>query len=115
MRFLIFLLLVCPCMAQEHKFYDRIGKLELAGDLAMAAADSAQTCHNLATGGHEYMLRTQNCAKVNIALFGQVAIQEGVAYFLHRTGHHKIERVARLFSIEENARGIAYSAKHGAL
>ena len=101
-------------VAPEHKFYDRQAKIELAAAITMAAFDIAQTCHNLANGGREYFLPTQSCAKTNALLFGQVAIQELIVYGLHRHGHHKLERYARLFTVGANLEGVIYSKAHGA-
>jgi hypothetical protein len=102
----------------EHRFYDRVGKIELGVAIGAAAFDAAQTCHGMITDpAHTVELGspTQHCAPLTLMLGAQVAVQEGVAYFMHRTHHHKIERVVRLFSIYENTKGIVYSAKHGGI
>jgi hypothetical protein len=127
MKWLLLLLLLAPISAtaqlpdapkpKVHKFYDKPGKILLGSAAALAAADVGQSCHYMANGGYE--MRTalnpwpaKNCGMLSVQLFGQVAIQEGVAYFLHRTGHHKLERVTRFFSMEENVYGIIYTRKH---
>lgn len=97
-----------------HAFYDRPAKIELAVASIAVAFDTAQTCHNLANGGREIWLPTQHCPQVTLLLLGQVAAQEGLAYVFHRTGHHKLERLIRLVTIEENTRAIIYSKQHGA-
>lgn len=97
-----------------HRFYDHPAKIELAVATSAAAFDIGQTCHNLATGGREVWLPTQHCPQITLVLLGSVAAQEGIAYMFHRTGHHKLERLIRLFTIEENTRAIIYSKQHGA-
>ena len=102
----------------EHKFYDRVGKIELGLAVAAAGADIAQTCHGMITDPlhtRELGLPSQHCGGVVFFLGGQVLIQEGAAYLLHRTHHHKLERAARFFSVFENTKGIVYSAKHGGI
>lgn len=98
-----------------HRFYDRPARYQLAAVLTMEAADAAQTCHNLANGGFEFKLPSQNCAADTAMLFGAAGLQELAAYALHRTGHHKLERYARLVTIGFNLSGLNYSVRHGAL
>lgn len=96
-----------------HKFYDKPAKIELAVAITTASFDMGQTCHNLATGGREYWL-TQSCGK-NVAITaGILGAQEALAYGLHRVHAHKLERIVRFFSIEQNTLGIALSKKAGA-
>jgi hypothetical protein len=97
-----------------HRFYDKPAKVLLVSAVALAAADTAQTCRNLARGGQEHGMPASNCAQANFFLFGQVAVQEGVAYLLHRTGLHGLERVSRLFSISLNTKGLIQSKQAGA-
>lgn len=107
------MVLAKPVPKPQHHFYDKLAKIELAADGGLAAFDMAQTCHNLSTGGHEAWM-TQSCgANIGIVL-GVHAAQEGLAYFLHRTNHHKLERFARLYTGQAHLRGIIYSKKHGA-
>lgn len=96
-----------------HRFYDRTAKIELGVAIAADAFDSAQTCHGLANGTHEYGLPTQHCAPATLLLAAQVAGQELVAYSFHRLGWHKPEKFVRLFSIQENVRGIVNSKRMG--
>lgn len=97
-----------------HHFYDHPAKIELAIATTSAAFDIGQTCHNLANGGREYWIPTQHCPQITLLVLGGVAAQESLAYVFHRTGHHKLERLIRLVTIEENTRAIIYSKQHGA-
>lgn len=99
--------------APVHRFYDKPAKIELTASLSLAAFDMGQTCHNLATGGREYWM-TQSCAGDIGIVLGVHAAQEGLAYLLHRTGHHHLERFTRLYTIQAHVRGILYSKQHGA-
>lgn len=98
-----------------HKFYDRLGKVELGAALTVTATDSAITCHNLANGGREMWQPTQSCAGNVGILFGGVLAQEGLAYGFHRLRWHKAERLTRLFTIQASTRAIWYSARHGGI
>jgi len=127
-----------PDAERIHHFYDRPAKIELGAALALNTYDNVQTCRTLgektrpiittvtaingvpvheviygpAVAGREHYLPTQSCAGVTLFLAGELAAQEVVAYTLHRTGHHKIERFVRFFTIEGNTQGIIYSARH---
>lgn len=103
-----------PKWVQElHKFYDKPAKIELALASSAAAFDMGQTCHNLATGGREYAL-TQSCSKNVGITTGILGAQELLALGLHKTGHHRLERLARLWSTPNNLEGAVRSKLHGA-
>jgi hypothetical protein len=97
-----------------HRYWDRANKIEFAAGASLAAADMTQTCRNLARGGHEEFLPTQNCGQAIAFTVGSYAAAEGVAYILHRTGHHKLERVPVAYMAAASARGIVFSKIHGA-
>lgn len=104
---------VAKPMQPTHQFYDRFAKIELSASVTVAAFDIAQSCHNLATGGHEDWVPGR-CHGVTLVDLVFVAVEEVAVYGLHRHGHHKLERLARLVSVEEQTRGIIYSKQHGA-
>jgi hypothetical protein len=95
-------------------YWDKWNKLEAVSMFSLASFDMAQSCHNVRSGGREDFLPTQNCA----AIVGMVAAGEvgaiGVSMLLHKTGHHKLERIPMLLMIQADTRGIIYSRNHGA-
>jgi hypothetical protein len=102
-----------PKTAAVH-YWDKWNKIEAIGMFSLASFDMAQSCHNIRTGGREDFLPTQNCA----AIVGFIAAGEagalGLSVLLHKTGHHKLERIPMLFMIQADTRGIVYSHLHGA-
>lgn len=104
---------LCSPKKPVHPFFDRTAKIELALSLTTASFDVAQSCHNLATGGHEYWLPGR-CPGITAIDYAFVGVEELAAYAFHRHGHHKLERLVRLVSVEEQARGIEFSHAHGA-
>jgi hypothetical protein len=107
--------LIADRSAPTHPFYDRFAKLELAAAGTLAATDSAITCRFLARGEREMNLPTQSCAGMvgfQLAFYGA---GEGISFLLHRTGHHKLERLPRLYLGSSNAYGIAFTARHGGI
>src|SRR4051812_28964237 len=59
-------------------------------------------------------LPTQSCAGISAWLTSSLAAQTSTAYFLHRTGHHRLERAAEFFWSSGSAVGITYTLTHGA-
>lgn len=99
----------------SHHFYDRFAKIELASAGSLAVTDSVITCRFLARGQREMNLPTQSCAGMvglQLAFYGA---GEGLSFLLHRTGHHKLERLPRLYLAYANASGIAFTAQHGGI
>jgi hypothetical protein len=98
---------------KEHRFWDRANKVEAWTMAGLAGFDAGQTCHNISTGGHEYWL-TQSCAK-DLAVIGAINTGTlGVAWLLHRTGHHKLERLPMLWKSGDSLHAIVFSKMHGA-
>jgi hypothetical protein len=95
-------------------YWDKWNKIEAVSMFSLASFDMAQSCHNVRSGGHEDFLPVQNCA----AIVGMVAAGEvgaiGISILLHKTGHHKLERIPMLLMIQADTRGIIYSHSHGA-
>jgi len=100
---------------RQHSFYDRFAKLELAAAGSLAATDSVITCRFLARGQREMNLPTQSCAGMVGLQLGFYVAGEGLSFLLHRTGHHKLERLPRLYLGSGNAYGIAFTARHGGI
>lgn len=123
----LFFLCVVPCVAvaeplpdsprpkpvvsdgeYQHRFWDRTTKIQLVGMAAAGGMDMGQTCQFLANGQHEWNL-TQSCGK-NVAItagFDSAAL--GAAWLLHRTHHHKLERIPMLFMGLNSLYGFAAS------
>jgi hypothetical protein len=84
-----------PPWRPPHRFWDA-GNIALAGGVAASRAlDYHSTGHFRELGNHEWLLT--NRIVDNKPLFaaievGGAAATIGVAYWLHRNGHHKMER-----------------------
>jgi hypothetical protein len=96
-----------------HPFWDRANKVEATAMVGLAAFDLGQTCHNLTHGGREDNL-TQSCPKDIAITVGIDAAALGAAWVLHRTGHHRLERIPMLWKVGDSISGIVYSKVHGA-
>lgn len=84
-----------PPKEQPHRFWDRTNKWLFTGVFAVRALDFAST-RNMRARGRDEILLTNEVVD-NIPAFvaielGATAASVGVSYWLHRTGHHSLER-----------------------
>ena len=115
-RILVLLLLAGPVYAlpdapaaKIHRFYDRPAKVTLFSETLLAGADAGQTCHHLGRTWHERNLPTQSCSGMVGLTVSFMAAGEGLSFLLHKTGHHKLERIPRFYLMYGNIRGLAGS------
>jgi hypothetical protein len=85
-----------------HRFFDRTNLMLFAGVAAVRALDYTSTEHFRSLGDNEVLL--SNSVVDNKPLFAGIevagtALSIGVSYWLHRTGHHKLERWVSIIHI----------------
>ncbi|HKW17015.1 MAG TPA: hypothetical protein VJO35_05855 [Terriglobales bacterium] len=99
-----------------HKFWDRENRLLFATTAAMCAADFSVTHMNLSNGGRELnpLVRpfTVNSATLATNFAGQTAGVMALSYLFHRTGHHRLERLAPLANVATSAFAVTYGLSH---
>lgn len=93
----------------EHKFYDRTAKIELGINAVLFTVDSIESCN---PNHRETFLPVQGCKNIVLFMAGEHALQEGAAFLLHKTGHHKLEKFARLGMTQAHAHAIIYNRTH---
>ena len=93
------LLISLPCFAQQttHKFADTTNVVLQGAAFTAMVADIVTTNKALKTPGTYEInpLAQSNGARIGLKAGGMVA-SVGLAYLLHRTGHHKAERIVPL-------------------
>jgi hypothetical protein len=94
--------------AETHRFFDRTNLLLFAGVAAVRTLDFTSTQHFRHYGHNEVLLT--NSVVDNKPLFAGIevagtALSIGVAYWLHRTGHHKLESWVSILHIGAGAVG----------
>ncbi|MGA2647557.1 MAG: hypothetical protein ABSF15_22875 [Candidatus Sulfotelmatobacter sp.] len=102
--------------ASSHKFWDRENSILFATNAAFSAADFVVTRDNLRSGGQELnpVTRFFSGSTPGLAMnfAGETAGVVGVSYFLHKTGHHKLERVASMLNIGSSAAAVSFDLAH---
>jgi hypothetical protein len=99
-----------------HKFWDKENYALFAGVAATSTADFMVTRSNLQGGGEELnpVVRVFGRSTGGLALnfVGETVGVIGVSYFLHRTGHHRLERWASVVDMGTSVGAVTYGLTH---
>jgi hypothetical protein len=102
--------------APRHRFWDRENSVLFATNAAFSAADFFVTRANLKNGGQELNPITRvfagGTAGLALNFAGESAGVVGVSYFLHKTGHHKLERLVSMLNIGSSAAAVSFDLAH---
>ena len=98
--------------SKTHRFFDRNNLALFAGVAAVRALDYTSTQHFRSQGNDEVLLT--NSVVDNKPLFAGIEVAAtaasiGVSYWLHRTGHHKLERWVSIVHIGVGTFGDAHN------
>jgi hypothetical protein len=109
--------IVAPSKPESvHRFLDKWNIALFAGAGALDALDFAATRSNLQSGGRELnpMVRVFGRSTAGLALNfgGETAGTVGLSYFLHKTGHHRLERIVPMLNIATSTGAVSYSLIH---
>jgi len=100
----------------SHKFWDRENSILFAATAALSATDFAVTRSNLQRGGQELnpvvRMFGNSTAGLAVNFAGETAGVIGVSYFLHKTGHHKLERALSMVNLASSAGAVSYGLAH---
>lgn len=103
-------------MGDEHRFWDKQNCALFVAAAALNSADFAVTRANLQGGGQEQnpVVRVFGRSTAGLAanFIGETAGVVSISYFLHKTGHHKLERVVSMVNIGTSAAAVSYSVTH---
>jgi hypothetical protein len=99
-----------------HRFFDKTNLTLFAGVAAVRTLDYTSTQHFRRLGNKEVLLT--NSIVDNRPLFAGIevagtALSIGAAYWLHRTGHHKLEQWVSIVHIGVGAGGDAHNYSLG--
>jgi hypothetical protein len=99
-----------------HRFWDKENFALFAGVAATSGADFAVTRANLQTGGQELnpVVRMFGRSSAGLALnfASETAGVVGISYFLHKTGHHRLERLTSLVDMGASVGAVTYGLTH---
>jgi hypothetical protein len=105
--------------APTHRFWDRTNILLFSGVAVFRGLDYASTRNFMARGREEILLPddvVDNSAGFAALEAAATATSVGFSYWMHRTGHHKIERWISITHISVTAfgdvRNYALKSKH---
>lgn len=102
--------------APSHRFWDRENSILFATSAAFSTADFVVTRNNLRNGGQELNPVTRifsgSTAGLAVNFAGETAGVVAVSYLLHKTGHHRIERVVSILNIGSSAGAVMFDLRH---
>ena len=103
-------------VAKDHRFFDRTNLMLFAGVATVRTLDYTSTQHFRSLGNNEVLLT--NSIVDNKPLFAGIevagtALSIGAALWLHRTGHHKLERWVSIVHIGVGTFGDAHNYSLG--
>jgi hypothetical protein len=105
-----------PKITREHRFWDRENRILFSVAGGLAVADFCVTRANLASGGRELNPITRVFSGSTAGLATNFALETGgligVNYLLHKTGHHKLERITSYVNIGSSAGAVAWGLSH---
>src|SRR6266487_2581597 len=96
--------------AQQHRFWDRTNILLFSGVAVFRGLDYASTRNFQARGREEVLLPddvVNNSAGFASLELAGTATSVGLSYWMHRTGHHKVERWVSIVHIGVTGFGVA--------
>jgi hypothetical protein len=103
-------------MGDQHKFWDKQNRALFVAAAALNGADFAVTRDNLQRGGQELnpVVRVfgRSTAGLAVNFIGETAGVVSISYVLHKTGHHKLERMVSMVNIGSSAAAVSYGLTH---
>ena len=100
----------------QHRFWDAENRFLFATVAGSSMADFAVTRANLQNGGRELNPVTRifsgSTAGLAVNFVGETAGVVGLSYYLHRTGHHRLERMLPLINFGSSAVAVSYGLSH---
>lgn len=105
-----------PKLEGEHRFWDRENRILFAVAGGLAVADFCVTRANLASGGKELNPVTRILSGSTPGLAANFALETGglisVNYLLHKSGHHKLERMTSYVNVSASAGAVVWGLSH---
>jgi hypothetical protein len=101
---------------RQHPFWDGENRALFVANGVMAAADFFVTRRNLANSGVELNPIARMFSHSTPALASNFALETGgvigVGYLFHKTGHHRLERIASYVNLSASAFAVSYGLAH---
>jgi hypothetical protein len=105
-----------PSAPSPHRFWDSKNRELFAGVTALSAADFVVTRSNLRDGGRELDPVTRMFGRSTPGLALNFSLETAgivvASYLLHKTGHHKLERIVSVVNIGSSATAVGYGLAH---
>lgn len=101
---------------QAHRYWDPKNRFLLVTAAALSAGDFCITRSNLKAGGRELNPVTRLFGSSSPGLALNFSLETGsvigASYLLHRTGHHRLERITAIVNIAGSVGAVSYGVTH---
>jgi hypothetical protein len=106
-----------PEAPSHRRFWDRENTMLFAGTLLTSAGDFVVTRNNLQGGGGQELnpiarIFSGSTAGLAVNFAGETAGVTGLSYIFHKTGHHRLERLAPMVNMAASGYAIGYGLRH---
>jgi len=105
-----------PEAPNQHKFWDKKNQSLFGANVALNLADFYVTRANLQSGGKELNPVARLFGRSTPGLAANFAAETagviGLSYFFHKTGHHKLERIASVVNVGATVGAVTYGLTH---
>jgi hypothetical protein len=105
-----------PEAPSQHRFWDNQNRVLFVTVAALDVADFAVTRSNLQNGGKELnpvtRLFSGSTAGLAVNFAGETAGIIGLSYYLHKSGHHRLERITPMLNIGASSFAVVYDLSH---
>jgi hypothetical protein len=106
-----------PEAPSHRRFWDRENTLLFAGTVLTSAGDFVVTRNNLQGGGGQELnpvarIFSGSTAGLVANFAGETAGVTGLSYIFHKTGHHRLERLAPMVNMAASGYAIGYGLRH---
>jgi hypothetical protein len=107
---------VASPVVRPHRFWDKENLALFTATAALSTGDFLVTRTNLQSGGTELnptvRIFGRSSAGLAVNFAGETAGVIGLSYFLHKTGHHRLERLSTTMNIGASVGAITYGLTH---
>jgi hypothetical protein len=105
-----------PDAPSQHKFRDRQNRILFSVMASTIVTDFTVTHANLQNGGRELNPVTRvfsgSTASLAVNFAGEAVGTIGLSYYLHRTGHHRLERLLPVMESGASMAAVTYGLTH---
>jgi hypothetical protein len=108
----VLLFSVLAAAQETHKFWDAQNTVSFAVTAGIRAVDIVESCRTIGQGAREAWLPVKSCGGVAAWIAGGQVTQTGFQFWMHKAGHHRLERLVPWVAVAPNMAAIGFTITH---